>query len=71
MRIIQLHIKTSPVRRIVLDTLGRNNVCIQRRDGSTITECDIPISEGVKYLRVEVTDKNGDSAYTRVYDNLS
>ena len=66
-----LHIKTSPVRRIVVDSLGRSNICIQRRDGSTVTECEIPLDEKIKCFRVEITDKNGDRAYTRLYDNLS
>lgn len=62
-----LHIKCSPVCRVILSTLGRANTCITRKNGETLTECDIPLDEKRKFFRVELVDCQGKRAFTRMY----
>ena len=62
-----LHVKCSPVCRVILSTLDRGNVCIQRQNGESVTECDIPLNEKRKHFRVELVDSNGNRAFSRMY----
>ena len=64
-----LHIKCSPVCRVVLSTFGRGNTCIMRKNGETLTECEIPLDNSKKLFRVECVDLSGNRAYTRMYCN--
>ncbi len=64
-----LHIKTSPVCRVILSTLGRHNTCINRRNGGAVTECTIPLPEEESYFRIELVDREGKRAFTPLYKN--
>ncbi len=64
-----LHVKCSPVCRVILSTLDRGNVCIQRQNGETLTECDIPLNEKRRHFRIELVDACGNRAFSCMYTN--
>ena len=41
--------------------------CVVSRDGSLITEAKFPIKDGLKFIRLTVTDEKGKVACTNAY----
>ena len=64
-----LYVKTSPVCRVILSTLGRRNACVQRKNGDTLTECAFSLDENRRFFRIELVDREGKRAFTRHYEN--
>lgn len=57
-------IECSPVKSICLSGQGRRNVYIKNADGAAITSARVPLDERDGYFRFEITDENGEKAYT-------
>ncbi len=62
-----VHIKTSPVDRIILFMGCRRNSFAYAPKGETITEAVLPYEDDCGYFRVEVTDTHGYKAVTNAY----
>ncbi len=62
-----LHMKSTPVCNVNLVTQGRNGSRIIRENGETLTECEFVIDESNTPFRLEITDTEGKTAYTRMY----
>ncbi|MBQ1244749.1 MAG: PHP domain-containing protein [Clostridia bacterium] len=62
-----VYIKTSPVCDIALVTNGRNGVRVRKDNGEEIYGAEFAIDETNTPFRIEMTDKNGKKAYTRMY----
>ena len=63
----KVHIKTSPVSKIVLNSQGRRRTIVSSEDGSLITEAALDIVADTPYVRVFVDDGKGGYAFSRGY----
>ncbi len=64
-----VHIKTSPVKHIILLTLGRRGVLIKNPDGSLLTEASFKIDpENYGLVRFKIRDTEGNLAWTNAYN---
>ncbi len=63
----KVHIKTSPVRKIVLNSQGRRRTIASSEDGSLITEAALDIVADTPYVRVTLDDGKGGYAFSRGY----
>ena len=61
-------VTTSPAERILLLTDTRLFAVAEAENGIPIRFASLQIPKETRFLRIEVTDKNGNTAYTRVYD---
>lgn len=62
-----VHIKCSEAARIAMSTNLRYAKCVVPRDGSLITEAKFPLKDGLKFIRLTVTDEKGKVACTNAY----
>lgn len=62
-----VHIKTSPVARIILNSQGRRRSIAVSPDGSPITEAALPIVDDAGFVRVTLDDGKGKYAFSRGY----
>ena len=62
-----VHIKTSPVKEIILVSGIRYTRRFFAPDGEFITEAKFPLKENFQYVRFDVVDENKNHANTRAY----
>lgn len=63
----KVHIHTSPVAKIVLNSQGRRRTIASSEDGSLITEAALDIVGDTPYVRVTLDDGKGGYAFSRGY----
>ena len=62
-----LHVECSKAKRIALGTMVRNGGCVMANDGEYLTSADFKIDKRHTYVRISITDENGNMAHTNAY----
>ncbi len=63
----KIHIKTSPAKKIRLLSGNRYSRLVMADNDSFIKEAEFDATQVFNYFRIEVTDQNGEKAYTNAY----
>ena len=62
-----LHVKTSPVQWIRINSANRTRKLVIDNDGGLVSEATMPLNKHQKFVRVTILDDNGKRAYSNAY----